>query len=35
LFLNLAVQYAIRKDWNWMEDISSWSMLMLIHCVKT
>jgi len=32
LFFNFALKYAMRKkmmrDWNWMEHISSWSLLV-------
>jgi hypothetical protein len=32
VLLKFALEYVIRKNWNWMEHISSWSMLeMLIH----
>jgi hypothetical protein len=35
--LDIAIRKVkIRKDWNWMEHISSWSLLtMLIYLLKT
>jgi hypothetical protein len=27
LLFNSALEYAIRKEWNWMEHFNSWSML--------
>jgi hypothetical protein len=36
LLFNFDLEYAKRKDWHWMEHISSWSMLtMLIYWAKT
>jgi len=33
--LSPLVSKKIRKDWNWMEHISSWSILMTMYCVET
>jgi hypothetical protein len=35
LFFTLALEYAIRKDWNRMVHIRSCSMLVIIYWVKT
>jgi len=32
LLLNFALQYATRKDWNWMEHFGPWSVLMMLMC---
>jgi hypothetical protein len=32
LLFNFALDYIIRKDQNWMEHISSWSMLTMLIC---
>jgi phosphoribosylaminoimidazole-succinocarboxamide synthase len=32
LLFNSASEYVIRKDWNWVEHINSWSMLMMLIC---
>jgi len=30
LFSNFALEYAIRKDWNQLEHISSWSVVTIL-----
>jgi len=30
LLISFTLEYGIRKDWTWMEHISSWSVLMML-----